>query len=619
MDFFGKQDQAKSKTKWLVFYFFLAVVAIVLSVNVAAWLLFVMSDAQHVIPFKIWLTSDFSIWLSSATIIVILFGSLLRMAQLSGGGEAVAEMVGARRVLPETSDPLEKKLINVVEEMSIASGTAPPRLYVLDAENGINAFVAGTQAQEAVLVVTRGALEQLNRNQLQGVIGHEYSHIVHGDMRINIRLIGILAGILLIGQCGSFILRDLHRGSSEGAKATVLLFVVGLALMVIGYIGLFFGRLIKAAISRQREFLADASAVQYTRDNESIAGALAKIGLAPQGALLEISNAEEMSHMCFGQSVNLSLDGLLSTHPPIYERIKALGFTPDVFIRRISSGEKLNQEKKEPLVDSKTLFATVAGTMASIGTINETNIKSARKIQSDISESLHKAVHNRLQAPDVLIALLIHNADENKEAALMQVVKKYSEERKENVSRWLVELQSTKPRHRLALLNTMRNTLDFLKEDERITLVDLLTDIANADEKITPFEFVLLSLAKKWLKPSPLPKGVVRRFIDVSNDLSIVIGFVVMASGAPRDERQRQYENAMNSFLVPIQSLPTVFDAPKLQAALDSLNRLVPMLKKPLMNTLVELVMVDKRLNVDEGELLRAIAEQLGCPIPSLG
>jgi Zn-dependent protease with chaperone function len=624
MNFFGKQAQARSKTKWLVFYFLLAVIAIVLSVNTASWLLLAMFDARHATSFNIWVASDFSIWISLATIVIIMLGSLLRMAQLSGGGQAVADMVGARRILPETSDPLEKKLVNVVEEMSIASGTAPPRLYVLDTENGINAFVAGTQPQNTVLVITRGALEQLNRNQLQGVIGHEYSHIAHGDMRINIRLLGMLAGILLIGQCGSFILRNLRGGSSSSSdsnKSTAALLVIGLVLMVVGYIGLFFGRLIKAAISRQREFLADAAAVQYTRDNESIAGALAKIGLAPQGALLGMSSAEEMSHMCFGQSVRFSLEGLLATHPSIEARIKALGFTPDVFIRRISHGEKSTEEKNEipkQKIDPKALFTTVASTMASIGTISEENIQAARKIQTDISESLRSAVHNRLQAPDLLIALLINNVGEDRQAALMKVDQHYGEDRKIAVTMWLSELQSTKPRHRLALLNAMRNTIDFLKEDERIKLVNVLSEIAKIDQKIAPFEFVLLSLVKKWLKPSPAPKGLVRRFIDVSDDLSIVIGLMVMAGGAPKDELQRQYENAMNSFSVPIQSLPRIFDAQRLQTALDSLNRLVPILKKPLMNTLVELAMVDKKLNVDEGELLRAIAEQLGCPIPSL-
>jgi Zn-dependent protease with chaperone function/uncharacterized tellurite resistance protein B-like protein len=621
MDFFGRQEAAKAKTKLLVLYFLLAVIAIMLSVNAALWLAFSVLDPEHTAPFKTWLTGDFSLWISFGTLIIIMLGSLLRMAQLSGGGKAVAEMVGARRILPETTDPLEKRLINVVEEMSIASGTTPPRLYVLDEEKGINAFVAGTQAQEAVLVVTRGALEQLNRNQLQGVIGHEYSHIAHGDMRLNIRLLGILAGILLIGQCGSFILRNLNRGSSSGSrdsgKAVAMLFAIGLVLMVVGYIGLFFGRLIKAAVSRQREFLADASSVQYTRDNESIAGALAKIGLAPQGALLNMSNAEEMSHMCFGQSVHLSLNGLLATHPPIYERIQALGFTPDVFIRRVANNEK-SDAQEQPAVDKKMAFATVAATMANIGTMSVDNIEAAHQIKSGISEKINAAAHNRLQTPDLLIALLIHANGPAQQEALTQLDKMCGAERKAAVLNWLTELQNLQARHRLAILNTMRSTLDFLKPDERAQLLDLLTAIAHIDQKISPFEFVLLSLTQKWLKPSPPLKGVVRRFEDVSDDLSVVIGLLVMASGASPDEIQSQYENALKSFSVSVRPLPDAFDAARLQQALESLNRLVPILKKPLMQTLVELVMVDKKLNVNEGELLRAIAEQLNCPIPAL-
>lgn len=623
MDFFGKQEAAKTKTKVLVFYFLLAVVAIVLSVNAALWVTIILFEPARAVPFKVWLTGDYSLWISSATVMIILIGSLLRMAQLSGGGKAVAEMVGARRILPETSDSLEKRLINVVEEMSIASGTTPPRLYVLDNEKGINAFVAGTQPQDAVLVVTRGALERLNRNQLQGVIGHEYSHIAHGDMRLNIRLLGMLAGILLIGQCGSFILRNLHRGSSSRSnndgRGVAVLFGVGLVLMVVGYVGLFFGRLIKAAISRQREFLADAASVQYTRDNESIAGALAKIGLAPQGALLDMSSAEEMSHMCFGQSINLSFNGLLATHPSIHERIKALGFTPDVFVRRISNNEKsepATSETSETKIDNKAVFATVAATMAAIGTTTPTHVGIANKIKSEIGEKIDNATHDRLQAPDLLIALLINATNETQQEALTNVNTQLGRERKASIESWVHELQALKPRHRLAILSSMRSTLDFLNENERTLLLEVLSKIAYADKKVSSFEFVLLSLAQKWLKPTQPPKGVVRRFIDVSDELSLVVGLLIVASGAHQDDMQKQYENVLNSFSVPIQQLPTTFDAERLQAALESLNRLVPMLKKPLMNTLVELALIDQKLNVDEGEMLRVIAEQLNCPIP---
>lgn len=622
MDFFENQERAKNKTSILVLYFLLAIIAIIMSVNVCLWLAFSLVDPHYKQAFIIWLKSDFSVWVSIATTAVIFLGSMLRMMQLAGGGRAIAKMVGARRILPETSDPLEKRLINVVEEMSIASGMVPPRLYVLDDEKSINAFVAGTQPQDAVLVVTRGAIEQLNRDQLQGVIGHEYSHIAHGDMRLNVRLMGLLAGILLIGQCGSFILRNLTRGSSssssDSGKATFALFIIGFVLMVVGYIGLFFGRLIKAAISRQREFLADASSVQYTRNNESLAGALAKIGLAPERALLNISNAEEMSHMCFGESVELSFGRLLATHPPIEERIKALGFTPDVFMRRVSTNEKQDESTRKLQIDAKTAAVGVMTTMASIGTLNKNNLTAAHKIKFEIGEKIDSATHDRLQAPDLLIALLIHADDQNttQQQALHQVENQLGSVRKSAVVGWLVELQNLQPRHRLAILNAMRATLDFLKSDERVQLINLLTAIANIDKKVSLFEFVLVTLAQKWLQPLPPPKGVVRRFVDVADDLSEVIGLMVTASGAPSEDSQRQYETAMKSFSVPIKALPRTFNAARLQAALNSLNRLVPMLKKPLLTTLVELAMHDHKLNVDEGELLRVIAEQLNCPVP---
>jgi Zn-dependent protease with chaperone function len=324
--FFENQHLARRNTKLLVLMYVLAVIGVIFAVDLVlaglyAWSIDLPPQMQHlglaarlkIVPTAIYVLGGL------ATAVVILAVSGWNMTQLSSGGKAVAEMVGARRIPPDTGDPLERRLVNVVEEMSIASGVRVPAVYVMDGEQGINAFAAGYEVSDSILAVTRGTLETLNRDELQGVIGHEFSHILNGDMRLNIRMIGVLAGIVFIGSAGNFLLRSLRGGSDNKGAAPI--FAAGLALMLIGYIGLFFARLIKAAVSRQREFLADASSVQFTRNPDGIAGALDQIEVSATGALIANRRAEDLSHMFFGQGIRVVLSGLFDTHPPLEERI----------------------------------------------------------------------------------------------------------------------------------------------------------------------------------------------------------------------------------------------------------------------------------------------------------
>ncbi|OZB19504.1 MAG: peptidase M48, partial [Marinobacter sp. 34-60-7] len=323
--FFERQAHARRNTGLLVVLFLTAVTLITLAVCLVGYTV-TRSESSN-LPFHYWLLSSHGLITSGGVIALIGIGSLIRWAALAGGGSKVAEMVGARPIEPDTRDPEERTLRNIVEEMAIASGVPVPSLYVMDNETGINAFVAGYTPGEAVMVVTHGALTQLSRDELQGVVGHEFSHILNGDMRINVRLIALLAGILMIGQIGHFLLRagfysgGRHRSRDGRAQAAIGL--VGLALMVIGYVGVFFGRLIQSAVSRQREMLADASAVQFTRNPEGIGGALFKIGVKG-GYLDTTSHASDMNHMCFTESARMKFASLLASHPPIDERIQAI-------------------------------------------------------------------------------------------------------------------------------------------------------------------------------------------------------------------------------------------------------------------------------------------------------
>ncbi|MFY9316960.1 MAG: M48 family metallopeptidase, partial [Burkholderiales bacterium] len=324
--FFENQAQARRNTKLLVLMYCLAVAGVILAVDLVLAGLYAWSlDWRHAGPeFSWWMRlrqvpASLYVWGAAGTAIVIFAVSGWNIVQLASGGKAVAEMMNARRITPDTRDPLERRFVNVVEEMAIASGVRVPAVYVMDHEPGINAFAAGYDPSDAVVAVTRGTLESLNRDELQGVVAHEFSHILNGDMRLNIRMIGVLAGIVFIGSVGEFIMRS-QRGGSD-SKGALPVFLGGLALLLIGYIGLFFARLIKAAASRQREFLADASSVQFTRNPDGIAGALDQIAVASTGALIGARHAEDLSHMFFCQGIAVRLSGLFDTHPPIDERI----------------------------------------------------------------------------------------------------------------------------------------------------------------------------------------------------------------------------------------------------------------------------------------------------------
>src|ERR1017187_5460431 len=332
MDFFERQEKAHRNTKLLVVYFVTGVVLLIATIYLAVFLIFSgVNHKSHRYTYNDGTTgygsTSFSLWnpqlffgVTLGTLAVIVICGLSKTAQLSQGGSAVAEMLGGRLVDPSTSDPDERKLRNVVEEMALAAGVPVPQVYLLPDEHGINAFAAGHSTSDAVVAVTAGGVKLLTRDELQGVIGHEFSHILNGDMRLNLRLMGVIFGILCLAVIGRVLLYTRGRSSKDKNPLPLL----GLALLVIGWIGVLFGRLIQAAVSRQREFLADASSVQFTRNPAGLAGALKKIGGLSFGSKLEAAHAEEASHMFFGNGMGESFFHMMDTHPPLAERIRAI-------------------------------------------------------------------------------------------------------------------------------------------------------------------------------------------------------------------------------------------------------------------------------------------------------
>src|SRR6266446_5817499 len=327
MDFFEQQHRARSRTWLMLLLFVLAVAAIVAVLNI-------VGDAVYIWIFDPPILYERNLlqavprhvygWSTAVILGVIAWGTGRRLYQLSGGGVAVADMIGARHMKRDTGEQSERRLLNVVEEMALASGITVPLVFVMDDQRTINAFAAGYSPHEATVIVTRGALEQLNRDEVQGVVAHEFSHILNGDMRLNIHLLGVIAGIVMIGSIGAFLMTGIRDGDDlRRAGTDIRVFFLGLLLWLIGSIGVLAGRLIKAVISREREFLADASAVQFTRNPDGIGGALFKIGR--RGSTIAQRHAEELSHMCIGAPVNDYFEfALFHDHPPLDERIERL-------------------------------------------------------------------------------------------------------------------------------------------------------------------------------------------------------------------------------------------------------------------------------------------------------
>lgn len=360
MDFFQQQDAARRNTTYLVVVFVVAVFAIIVALYVAigAFAIYMASDGGPD-PLSILLHPALLLGVPLGVITVVALGTGYKTAALAAtGGAGVARSLGGRPLAPDTTDPVERRILNVVEEMSIASGVPVPDVYLLD-DQAINAFAAGWRTDSAVVGVTRGAAERLTRDELQGVMAHEFSHVLNGDMRLNLRLIGVVHGILVIGLIGYYIMRMVASGSSNrrrssnkdgGGNAGLALLALGGAIFVIGYAGVFAGRLIKAAVSRQREYLADASSVQFTRNPDGIGGALAKIGGAGTGSRLASPHVEQASHLLFAQGLNLS--SLLATHPPLQERIRRVLPSWDGRFRESESQlASASPAQEEPLPD----------------------------------------------------------------------------------------------------------------------------------------------------------------------------------------------------------------------------------------------------------------------------
>lgn len=608
MDFFSEQEKALRSSKRLVLLFALALITVIGMV----YAIVVYLSAHHPVERPIlWWDPQALLWTSLSVSALIGGGSLYKIARLANnGGVAIALSLGGEPVSRDTADRLERRLLNVVDEMAIASGVPVPQVYVLTGEAGINAFAAGHDFQDAVIAVTRGALEKLSRDELQGVVAHEFSHIFHGDMRLNLRLVGLLYGILLVALVGRYIMKGGMRGRSKNSGSIALL---GLAFLLVGYLGVLFARLIKAAVSRQREFLADASAVQYTRNPAGIGGALKKI--AGIGADISHPAAEEASHMFFGNGHGFG--AWFSTHPPIEERIARID---PAYRALVASGKGGGEAAPEGLAmgfaaAAESVPVSPGGVLGSIGNVDARHVGHAAQVIGRLSGEIREALNSRTGAECVIYGLLVAS-DEAPETVLGAVV-----DDPDKVSRALEHARWLSGAGRdlwLPVVELAIPTLQTLDSAALNRVIDNVNALAGADGRLSLFEFAVISVLRHALgeeRPG-------RTHVDVPSirgAVALLLSVLVHAGHAAGDEARIAFERAAEA--VPLDG-PWIavernkFSLNDLDGALGLLGGLKLGFKRKLIEACVVAIAVDGRVTVAEAELLRAFGARLDCPVP---
>jgi len=645
MNFFQSQDDARRKTRSLILMFMLAVIAIVAAVNlvITALIINVGDEAgAATLPDFNWIMNNLPIVasISLATIGFISLSSLYKIASLSSGGGKVARSLGGTLITAESKDPLRRRLYNVVEEMAIASGIPMPEVYVLEQESAINAFAAGFTTGDAAVTVTRGTLETLTRDELQGVIGHEFSHILNGDMRLNTRLMGFLFGILVIGLIGRAVLNSARYGNirsdnsrRDGAAA---IYLAGLGLFLIGYIGVFFGQLIKAAVSRQREFLADASAVQFTRQTQGIAGALKKIAAAQQGSELQRVDTEEVSHMLFATGASFS--SLLATHPPLIQRIKALepNFEASEIDRLAEQMLGQTQNGSEAIEGSSAtagfapqhFVVTPATVTETVGMPDEGHIQLASTLRQSIPENLYRAAHSGTDALPLVLALLLDANEAVRRIQLDLIAEQLGGTTVMAAETLQLEIQKSGPEFRLPLLQIAFPLIKNRPLEQLERIADLVQRLIEVDGVVDTFEFALSRVLKTHLNDAAHPQHRHGNLRLTQLPEAVGVLFSVMAKQG-HTEVDAAYQKGMEclgrheqriKMLIDTKQWPD-YEPPQdwvsaTDAALNQLDGLQVLDKQALVSALVLTLSHDGKVSPHEAELLRAICATLHCPLP---
>ncbi|MEJ0006295.1 MAG: M48 family metallopeptidase [Steroidobacteraceae bacterium] len=636
MDFYAYQAAARRQSRLFVAMFVAAVAVVVLALDAVIFTVLAARSsassygAQYggpVGPVQFAMRNPDAVFVVSLLIIgVIALASLFKSAQLRGGGAVVAQSLGGVRVERDTADPARKRLRNIIEEMAIASGVPVPEIYVLEQEPAINAFAAGHTPANACITVTQGALDHLNRDELQGVIGHEFSHILNGDMRLNIQLMGLIFGLLVIAVIGRLVFNFAPRGGNDRDRRGGLGWVgVGLAAMVLGYLGLLAGRMLQAAVSRQRERLADASAVQFTRNTSGLKGALLKIAALEEGSKFVAADAEQVAHMLFAPG----LDRIFATHPPLLERIRELDphFDPAELTQLIAHGVSgpegggyAGASAAVPRAASG-FAADAGGGAAQVGRPQPANVDQAQSLLPQIPAVLRDFSDTGAHARSLVLALLLSRDPAIREAQAQRIAEEYGSAELQVVNTAITAAGTIAPMLRLPTLLQLFPTLRRLPLAERQRLNALVMDLIHIDSNIDVFEFCLAKLLGLMLNDAAgnaVPYG---RLTLESSVEPVHILFATLARCGSDDEREIRaaYAAGIGAVLATYPQYATYEDwAQRTSAALSQLDQLQPPAKQKLVEGLVRTIGNDGVLKVEESELLRTTCALLHCPMPIL-
>jgi Zn-dependent protease with chaperone function len=644
MDFFDEQDLARKRTVRLALLFGVAVVGVVAAVYFLAMIFYTVGatdaagvaymagdyDSVGALVLSFWNPGVFLFALGSTATVVGL-GSLYKVAQLRDGGRAVALSLGGRKVDPDSTKLEERRLLNVVEEMAIASGVPVPEVYVLDREPGINAFAAGNTTSDAIVGVTYGTLHLLRRDELQGVIAHEFSHILNGDSRINLRAIGLLHGIFVLALIGRFLIRGSMYNRRKQGSGVVL---VGLGLLAIGSIGVFFGRMIQSSISRQRELLADASAVQFTRDTDGLVGALKKIGGAARRSYLDTPQADEASHIFFSDAIRRlrMFASLFRTHPPLGDRIRKLepewdGEFTKVALPDIADG--MSTPPDAP-VDEVNAFAeapteeAVSQAIEHIGSPRPEQITFARSLHAALPELWIRAVHQAPMAQAMIFGLLLAQDEVLRGTELMRLAELTDPQTADLTLRFHSEAGDRSSAEKIALVDMAMPTLRGLSIDEYERFREVLDALMQSDRRIDLFEYTLSRMIQRHLArhfegagPTPVRFRSLRALVP---DARVLIATLARVGSRTEEEAARAFRHGSQALHLK-ESAGAIL--PSGECTLASVDRALqrcdaasPPLKRSLMLACAATVMADDNITDREAELIRAIGDALDCPVP---
>ena len=661
-DFFEQQHAARRNTFWLMLYFAAAVGVVAGLVTVFLYVMTTFNPGRlyvSVSPFDLspshW---NFRLMgrIAMVVLALILAGTVYKYFRLrTGGGSLIAQLLGGRVIYPDTSDFHERRLLNIIEEMAIASGVTVPTVYLLDREGGINAFAAGFAQEDAVIGVTRGAVQYLTREELQGVIAHEFSHILSGDMLINLRLQGILHGILVIGLLGEIMvksafstdrvgLRSSGKGQGGGGFYALL---IGLALLILGYTGVFVARLIKSAVARQREFLADASAVQFTRNPLGLAGALKKIGGLSAGSKIRDVHASEISHMFFGNGLTESWFNAFSTHPPLLTRIQRLdpefrgdfpervepaGFSEEEAVSyAAATGQAVGgagESSARGDGDGRHVFvhSLAAGRplKEALASPEGAHLRLAREMIDSIPLSVRDAVRNGFGARVVVYGLLLDGdpAVRAKQRAILE--KEADQESHQELERLLPAIDGLIPEIWLPIVDLALPALKSLSPPQYAVFKGIVDKLMQADGRIDLFEYalryVLLRHLEARFRPSSLSLAPAPSLAQMSDEISCVLSLLSRLGQEDEDQARKSLMQAVRVFgremklfsYRPEQECPLKgFDA-----ALKTLGRSAIETRRQVLAAALDCITYDEKITIREAELFRAMAEALSCPVP---